>query len=32
MNQRYHKYTPYEKLKTVVLGNFYTADYFDCIV
>lgn len=31
MNNRYHKYTPYEKLKTVVLGNFYTAEYFDFI-
>ena len=31
MNNRYHKYTPYKKLKTVVLGSFYTADYFDFI-
>ena len=31
MNNRYHKYTPYEKLKTVVLGSFYTADYFEFI-
>jgi hypothetical protein len=31
MINRYHKYTPYEKLRTVVLGSFYTADYFDFI-
>jgi hypothetical protein len=31
MNNRYHKYTPYEKLKTVMLGTFYTAEYFDFI-
>lgn len=31
MTNRYHKDTPYEKLKTVMLGNFYTADYFSFI-